>query len=211
MSVLCVLGLSACATRQAFLPAEHVTGMTPHGYLAAEYEIEDRNGNLGEAKVWSHGAYRTEVRGDPNTVVHVGFALENSTPAPLRLVPEQLYLDSATLDGSVIGPLRPVEIRGNPSVPAGRDAQVEAIFVMPEGVSPNDVRAFRVAWTIANGESRYIQRTPFLQAVRERVPRYYYSPYYDPFVYDPFVPHGGVIIHGSPFYHRFPAAPRPVP
>src|SRR5690606_14612971 len=104
-----------------------------------------------------------------------------------------------------------VEIRGNPVVPAGGDGQVEAIFVMPEGVSPDDVRAFRVAWTIANGDSRYTQRTPFLQAVRERVPRYYYSPYYDPFVYDRFVPHGAVIIHSSPFYHRFPATPRVVP
>ncbi|HLV68468.1 MAG TPA: hypothetical protein VKY73_21780, partial [Polyangiaceae bacterium] len=113
------LGLAACATRQPFLPAEHVTGITPHGYLAAEYDLEDKRGNLGEAKIWSHGAYRTEVRGDTDTVVHVGFALENSTTAPLRLVPEALYLDSATLDDGVLGRLRPVEIRGNPVVPAG--------------------------------------------------------------------------------------------
>jgi hypothetical protein len=193
----------ACgASRERFEPAERATARTAEGYTAAEYEIQGREGVLGDAKLWTRGAFRAEVRGQKRTVVHVGFELENNSNQPFELVRDQIYLDSATLDRAVVRDIPPTQVNGSTTVPPGATRRVDAFFSLPPGAMPHDADAFRVHWKIANGSVSYAQRTPFLETPDRQVPYYYYTPFYDPFYYDPYIFSPRVIVHRYPYRHR---------
>ena len=200
--LMVLTAVSGCASSQAFMPAEHVTGLSPRGdQYAAEYRLEGEHGFLGEAKVWSQGAYQEEIDGNDATVVRIAFVVDNAVHAPLRLDIQRLSLEDVDLGDGTIGRISPLRVEGDPVVPAGEEREVQAIFVLPEDVWPRSVRAYSVAWAVTNG-SRYAQRTPFVRVIEPRddyfVPSFgiyygYYSPlygrrfsgrrggYYDPF------------------------------
>ncbi len=187
----------ACARAQPFVPGERVTAISAQGYLAAEYEVP-HTGGAADIKVWSRGTSRETLRGPTETFAHVAFEIDNQTQQSMQLLRDRLVLQSASIDGAELESVPPALIEGATTVGPGSEHAIDVWFALPEGVAPRDVSAFRVAWTISDGTTSYTQRTPFLQEPS----RYYYSPYYDPFVYDPVLLHRGVIIHRHPYYYR---------
>lgn len=198
------IAVAACAcgpSRESFEPAERATAQAPNGFTAAEYAIQGTRGDLADAKVWSRGAYRAELDGRMQTIVHVGFELENNGNAPLTLRRESLSLDSATLDRRVLQDIYPASIVGDLTIPPGNRGEVHAYFAMPEGVKPTDVDAFRVKWRVEDGQVSYSQRTPFVEITRDERVAYYYTPFYDPFYYDYLFGHPRIIVHNYPYRH----------
>ncbi len=178
---------AGCASAQAFVPVEHVTGLSPDGdQYAAEYRLEGEHGYLGEAKVWSQGAYREEVDGNDETVVHIAFVLDNAAKTPIRLDPQRLSLEDVVLNDGAIARIPALGIEGDPVVPPGQEREIQVSFLLPEDVWPSEVRRYRVAWVVTNGGS-YAQKTPFLRATYRRDDYWapslgiyygYYSPFY---------------------------------
>lgn len=175
-----------CVSSRAFLPTEHVTGLSPRGtYYAAEYPIVERGQSLAEVKVWTSGAVRDASDDDPRTRVRVGFELNNHGDAPIRLDAERLYLEEMTESGGSPGRSRAAHIDGETQVPPGQTRQVEVSFELPPSVWPSDVPGFRVAWTLV-GQRPHARKTPFLRAISPRRDPYYgpgwgwgwYYPYY---------------------------------
>lgn len=176
-----------CVSSRAFLPTEHVTGLSPRGtYYAAEYPIVERGQSLAEVKVWTSGAVRDASDDDPRTRVRVGFELNNHGDAPIRLDAERLYLEEMTESGGAPGRSRAAHIDGETQVPPGQTRQVEVSFELPSSVWPSDVPGFHVAWSVV-GERAHSRKTPFLRAL-------------DLNRYDPTYPYyGGWYFYGS-FY-----------
>jgi hypothetical protein len=199
--VLAGAGITACgSTTENFLPSERATSRSPEGYTAAEYQIQGETGSLGEVKVWSRGAYRSEVDGAPRTVLHVGFDIDNSSDEPLTLDSGRISLDYASLNDKTLVNLQPDRVVGQAAVPAHASHSVQAFFVLPHGFSPQNLDAFRVQWAISNGEITYSQRTPFLEVQEPMYAGYYYSPFYDPFLDGPyFYPPRILVLHDRPF------------
>lgn len=204
--------LAACASNiKSFEPTERVDAISPQGYTAALYDLDVGEERLGEVKVWTRGIYRTEVRGIDQTVVHVGLAVENQRGEPIRIPVQRLYLDSVMLERQTVKNIAPSQVVGDLTVAPGTLNEIDAYFVLPPGVNPGDVDAFRIHWGLRDNGRLYTQITPFIQ---QRMPEYaayypyyypgfYYSPFYDPF-YDPFYP-GYINIHDRPFirYYRY--------
>jgi hypothetical protein len=191
--------LLACGgAREQFTPAERATAQTYEGYTAAEYAIDGRRGELGDAKVFTRGAFRARVDGRERTLVHVGFLIENNARYPIRLRPERLRLDSATVDEYVLQNVEPTRIEGPAVVRPGDEREINVYFALPPGVDPQNVDAFRVSWALAFNGDTYAQRTPFVELKEV----YYHTPYYDPFYYDPFYQRPRIISYGYPYrYH----------
>lgn len=192
----------ACAAqKEEFRPAEKATAISPQGYTAAEYDLKARQGgDLGEAKVWSNGAKQVEVRGDDRTVVHVGFTFENNGDTPLKLQLDRTRADVGLKnEGGSVTNLQAAQVEGDVEVSPGQERQVALYFVLPQKVAPNDINAFRVRWTLANGTKYFSQSTPFVEKPEPRGPRYYYSPFYDPFFHNRFVGPGAFSFHGYPY------------
>ncbi len=203
--LLACLGLLfaiACSRAQPFVPGERVTAISVHGYLAAEYELPQTGGSA-DIKVWSRGTSHEDLRGARETFAHVAFEIDNQTQHPMHLQQERLLLQSVSVDDVDIGPLPPALIDGTTTVGPGGEQLIHVWFALPNGIAPRHVHAFRVAWTLTDGTTSYSQRTPFLQEQAN----YYYSPYYDPFVY-PMGLHRGLIIHRQPYYHHYGPARR---
>lgn len=197
------LVLAGCAGTQNFDAAERATGLSPEGFSAAEYDMWGEDGNLGEARVWSSGAYKTEVNGQEMTVLEVTLELENNGEQPMTV--STLRLDSLDVDGQRFTDLAPVRVEGPGVVAPGEFERVKAYFAFPERYDPEDIADFRVRWALRQGERIYAQRTPFLQA-----PDYYYDPYYDPFFNDPFqTPGAPVFLRPYPYYEGRPITRAP--
>jgi hypothetical protein len=188
--LLVLMSGAGCASSQAFMPAEHVTGLSPQGeHYAAEYQMEGAHGYLGDAKVWSEGAYREEVDGNDETVVRIVLVLDNAVDTPLRLDTQRLTLEDVVWSGGAIGRIPPLSVEGDPVVPPGQEHEIQVSFRMPEDVWPSELRRYRVAWAVTNGGS-YAQKTPFLRLIQRRDD--YWGPsfgmYYGYGYYSPFYP-----------------------
>jgi hypothetical protein len=188
--IVAIFSGTGCVAAQSFVPAEHVTGLSPAGgHYAAEYRMEDKQGPFGDAKVWSRGVYRTDIDGQARTVVHVGFVFDNGIEAPLRFDPERLYLEDVVLEDGTIERLRPLRVDADPVIPAGEERELQVLFALPRDVWPSSVLSYRVSWALKDG-GRYAQKTPFVQsgpAYRNNpygIYAYgYYSPFYSPYYY----------------------------
>lgn len=197
------LALSGCVSSRAFVPAEHVTALSPRGdQLAAEYPIVEGGQSLGEVKVWSSGAVRNASSDDTRTTVRVGFELTNHGDAPLRFDRDRLYLEEMSRDGDAPrGRVAPEHVAGDPLVPPGESRQVDVAFALPSSVWPSDVPGYRVVWAVV-GQRSHARRTPFLRAVEPaRFDAGY--PYYGPYGY-PYYPG----FYGARYY-RYPGWPPP--
>jgi hypothetical protein len=187
-----IAAATSCAANNdshaTFAPLERAEGRTLEGYAEAIYDLQAVSGRFGEAKIWSRGAYIAENTGE--TLVHVGFDLENSGATPITLDPASVRLESVQIDDEVLRDI-PVSVPTN-IITIGPDSagRAELVFSLPTGFSPADIRAFRVAWTVrANGEV-FSEFTPFARTAPATyyVPVHaYYYPYYSRYLpyYDP--------------------------
>ena len=208
---LLLLCLAGCATRQSFMPAENATDVTRRGYIAAHYESRRGDGGSTEIKVWSGGTFTGETdSGEEAPLAHTGFVIDNDSAQPVRLESGSLRLEGVRVsDGERVGPLQPVELSGKLDVPPRGKSEVEALFRLPDGVSPTDVRDFQLSWVLTSGSERYAQRTPFQRSIPQPLMPanyaglgpYYYWPYY-PYYY-PYVG-GRVFLYRSPYYFYAP-------
>jgi hypothetical protein len=164
--------LGCGASRQAFEPSERVQGRTLQGNKVAIYPLSAGSTMFGEAKVWSHGAYRTK---DGPTVVHAALEIHNTAAAPIEIRRGEVTLDVLHSNDGPIKGLRPTE-DGTRTFQQGAIGEAHFVFPLPEGVSPRDVDALRLHWRVHHGELTYAQRTPFREEVQPRY-GYYNYPY----------------------------------
>lgn len=172
--------LASCATRTHFRPREGATAESPDGRPAAQYTLAAESGTtLGTLRVWSTGAdYDTESEGDP-VVVSLGFEIENVSEQRLVLDREALVLQDidpapAGAQGPPVQPLRPMQPF---EVPPGSMLRTDAAFDLGVELTPYDLEAFSVRWTVrAENGTRFQEITPFR---RDRYAYYYpYDPYW---------------------------------
>ncbi len=162
IGILVTLALAGCGGPQMFDAAGHATGISPQGLAAAEYDLWGPLGNTGEARVWSTGAYEGTVNGEKATIIEIVFDLENTGQLPMTLT--DIQLASADVDGIRLRDVPPVRVDGSTVVPPGGDSRVHAFFAVSSHLDPDDFHHFRVSWEVEQGERRYAQRTPFIQA-----------------------------------------------
>lgn len=190
LTSLLVLG-GCAASHQYFEPTEHARGRTLRGFQEAMYELMGPHGQFGEAKVWSHGAYRH----DGGTAVQVAMEIHNTSGTPFELHAKDVRLAPVRTDEGVIQSVAPVEDSDYVFAP-GSIGEVSYHFVMPPGISPGDMNGFRVLWALRSNEFTYGQATPF---VRERE-YYYYAPHWPSYYYGyPYYPYGFVCDPFDPF------------
>ena len=178
---LVLLSLAGCAAPQAFMPVAPVTKPGPDGVnVAAQYEVESSGQRLGEMQVWSQGAYRAEVQGKAQTLVQIGLSLHNTGSAPLELDPTQLLLDDVALGRGTLFRLAPIRVEGNGPILPAQSRTVRAYFRLPDGVWPDDVIEYRVAWQVRvqgqESAGTYGNRTAF-RNTSYRWPYAYYAEY----------------------------------
>jgi hypothetical protein len=192
--LLLVLLALGCATPQAFVPLAEVRSAAPDGeHGAADYALEPHT----HVQVWSRGAFRDDSQGKTETVVHVGFVLDNQGPVPVRLDEKRLFLEDVGSTEGGFEKLVPVEIDGNaPVAPSGK-GQVEAYFTLPQRVWPSDIVGYRVVWALDSGEKTSLQHTVF-QSTRFG-PRVYLAEY----PYYPYSPWGWYY-PWRPYYAPYP-------
>jgi hypothetical protein len=185
---------------EPFSPLERNQGKTVEGYDEALYDLSDDRGQFGQVKLWSRGAYTIGTQKETVTAIHIGFELENSGDRALWLEPAGVRLESVQTRTRTLRDIPATFPGGQLTVAPGATGKVEAQFALPAGTWPDDVRAFRVAWTVRTNGDRYSEFTPFAQSAPRRVyvpVRAYYDPYY-PYtypLYDPFYsPHWRVVI-----------------
>jgi hypothetical protein len=217
--VLIAVLLAGCAAqRQYFQPTERQHGETVQGYPAAIYTLVGPQGQFGEAKLWSNGAY---VSGG-ESVIHVSIEVHNTGGQPIELRAADLELESVATDIGNAAHLPPRQAKNRVFAP-GSIVEAGFEFSLPGEVAPGEVQSFLLRWRAHSAGQSYGQRTPFGVLYRGRiyVPGYGY-PYWgcDPFYgfcgypygpypyygYGPFYgyptvvvprasPHAGVIIH----------------
>ncbi|MDD9938753.1 MAG: hypothetical protein OXT09_34405 [Myxococcales bacterium] len=177
--------LAGCAAHpQYFTPGEKVRGTRADGHREALYQLEGKSGRFGEARVWSRGSVVTLLEGGERTVIHVGFDLNNTSGTTLELRDADVRLEVAHTDAGPITDVAPHDAR-TITVPAQSLGAGRAIFLMPDGILPGDVRSFRVMWTVHSGEQRYQGSTPFI----ERRDRYHHHHHHAYVIYDVHHPH----------------------
>ena len=198
--LVALLSLGGCVGPRAFIPATHVLVPAPDGGIAAaEYDLDVEQHRLGQARVWSLGAYRDDSSGETRTLIHVGFVLHNSGEAPLRLDEKGLYLDDVVLEDSGLYRIAPLHVDSNTSVPPDDTQRIGVLFSLPGAPMPSEIRSYRVAWAVQAGGRTYTQQTPFVQAPpRER--RYPYAVYYYGYWPYPWWPP----YYDSPYYRPYP-------
>ena len=167
LTCLCALSFGAfgCVSGRAFVPAEHVTGLSPQGgQLAAEYTVRESSRLVAEVKVWSAGATRNSSDEDAGaTLVQVGFEIHNHTEGLVRLDSKQLSLEEVKVNDTTLGRVALLRMSGPAEIRPGEERELLAVFRLPSDVWPGEVLGYRVAWTLTNG-GVYRQKTPFVFA-----------------------------------------------
>ncbi len=153
--------LFGCGGSQLFDATGHATGISPQGLAAAEYDLWGPLGNTGEVRVWSTGAYHGDVDGEPATIIDVVFDLQNVGQQTMLLSDLRL---GANVEHIRLRNLTPVRVDGSSVVVPGDESRVHAYFAVSSKIDPNRLYGFRVSWKLEQGDRRFAQRTPFMQA-----------------------------------------------
>lgn len=194
--------LSGGCARESFMPAEKISGVSPQGYSAAEYDLSTKQGDFGEVRVWSAGAKEVSYQGRERTVLHIGFEVENISDAPLRMPAEGVRLDSVGLDDSVLEGIAVSRLDGPTAIAPNESARIDATFLLPEGIEPDDLDNFRLRWEIRQNGTVYAEWTPFVEQAYP-YDRYAYSPVYDPYYGGAFGPPAYGMLYGYPYSYPY--------
>jgi hypothetical protein len=182
------------AGTQYFEPSERVQGQTVHGHKVAIYPLTGPSGVFGEAKVWSSGAHRTD---DERAVVRVGFEIHNTSATPIELRTNELRLDVLPFAGNPIKDLMASQPSSRVIAP-GAIGEASLKFELPADLSPGDVSALRLRWSVHNGPQSYVQRTPFIEEVQAP-----YPPGYASYPCWPYGPYDCTFVHGYGYYGHY--------
>jgi hypothetical protein len=198
-SALAVL-LAACTsatTRETVRPTENVV-TEEQGELAAAYQLGSDVEQFGEAKVWSMGAYEAKVGGQERTVIRVGFEIDNTSNEAISFNPTNTKIATLKVDGGEISDLPVAKTQGRYLIHPRSTGRIDAYFVLPEGVQPQNVDSFTLFWSVAAGGAAYSEFTPFEEDTDYGYYAdrpfygpypYAYDPFYDPLYYDPWYWH----------------------
>jgi hypothetical protein len=209
VGALAALGLCGCAStsqHEAFTPLEHAKGTTFEGYTEAIYELSGMAGRFGEAKLWSRGAYTNPEA--PGTHIHLGMDFENSGDLPITVQPNQIRLESVQTSDGVLRDLAVSAPSHTATIAPRSTGRVELVFSLPSSVRPDEVQAFRAAWSVRANGQEFAEFTPFARSkpTTYYVPVHaYYYPYYPDYYpyYDPFWgPRMRVVIVKRPYPRR---------
>lgn len=194
--------LCAGCARRDFVPTEKVEAASAEGFAAAEYDLSTKDGDLGNARVWSSGAEEVDrPGGGEETVLHVGFEVENTSDAPLRLPADGVRLESVRLDDGVLEGIPVTRIDGPEVIAPHESARIHASFAMPAGIEPEDMDDFRVRWELRSNGTVHTEWTPFVDSA------YAYAPMYDPYYVGAFGPPIHGTVYGYPYgypYYGYP-------
>lgn len=176
--------------RTAFEPTEAEQPIGPD-YPASHYEITVDGQRVGDARVWTPGAYPIRTNGKTR-VIHVGLRLRNDSDAPIRLDTTGTGLEVITSRQRFIQVKKPLRITGQLRVEPGELQRIDLYYQVPRGMDVDDVQAFDLSWAVETLAGRYTQSTPFVQRQPERTyvvyrPHYaynwWYRPWHDPWYY----------------------------
>jgi hypothetical protein len=176
MGLLWAAVLAGCAHRGGAASISPV-------YTTAVYELNSPRGNLGEAHLWTRGAFVGDVNGFERTVVHVGLNVKNGSTDPLLLDVAATRLEAMTADRKFVGPLPVERMTGVAEIPAGATRGMDLYFIVPEGTPPGRLSAFRLHWQIDGCGVNLGQVSSFEHKEDERyasIP-FFFSPLRDPF------------------------------
>lgn len=184
--------LAGCAsTTERFTPTERASSISPTGFLAAQYDVILEGSVVGEAELWSAGAFKDKAKGYDRTLVHVGMRIENNGEVPLQIPTDALSFNSPNV--LTESDLAVTELEGDTVVRPGEESVVNLFFEMPPGLKPQTMDAFQLRWKLTSSQGEYVQNTPFAEA--EPQPGYayygtygtalYYNPFFSSFTYYP--------------------------
>lgn len=188
-TIVLLLLIAACGSQtEYFRPTEAQSG-SEEGHPAAAYDLNVAGARLGEARVWSAGAYEGEVDGVDRTLIHTSVEVENTSDTPIVVETDKTRLEAVSTDKRVLGATTPAAVyaeRGRTVVSPGETARFDLHFALPKDIGPQEVDAFRLRWSVAARGQEYTQVTPF-DEFEPPTTTYAYGPYpfYDPF-WDPY-------------------------
>lgn len=163
--VVPLLLLSAgCWSPRYFTPRENLNGTSPDGYPSAVYVVRAADASSqGEVRLWSGGAKVHSDANDQEIVdLHVGFELENTSDAPLKIDVAAVHVAELYLDGSELGDLTRHSVTGSGEAAPGQTARVDVVF-RPDVRYPSAVDSFSVRFAVCDVKGQLVEQvTPFV-------------------------------------------------
>jgi hypothetical protein len=152
----CVISTSCTAARSYFIPTGGVLTEKSRERTVARYTLTGASGPFGDAMVWSDGSYDERH----SAVLELRLSLRNSSSDDITLSAADLRLESMHIDDSNIQSI-PHSESGVFRVPPGENRTLALHFILPEEVSPFDLRDFVFVWLARSGAESYGARTTF--------------------------------------------------
>lgn len=164
--------VGSCAHHADFRPVDAATKLAP-GYVAAYYEVEKRQRNIGDVKIWSPGAYPAQINGE-QTAIHVRMRVRNDTQEPLELALNETYVEITTDERRFVTVRDEARVEGAATVEAISTTRLDLYYVLPGDLDADDVAAFELNWMLRTAEGVVTQTTPFVRDEEE--PNVYWRP-----------------------------------
>lgn len=158
-------------------PAERrqVECPSPVQEVATVYDLRAQGAVVTLSRV---RAEAERLRGKDQTVIRVRVTVENRGPEPLWLDPDRTRLEELRVGGQVlaVAPLTQVQpVAGRAlAVPAGSTRAFDLWFAVPAGVSPQDVDAATIRWTLRSPRGVVTRAAPFVEP--SETPGWWYPP-----------------------------------
>lgn len=174
LAVLFLLLATACSSGRMFAPREARNGSGPTGMQAAVYGLPQPF--AGEVRVWCDGGRRaTPDGGGERTELLLGFEVENTGTAPVRLDPAAVRVAGVVVEGGRAEVVPAEPIPAAVVTAPGETGSLGLCFVVVGDVAPRSIEGFELRWQVeGEGEARYAQVTPFQTWVPEPASRYYW-------------------------------------
>ena len=177
-TLLLALNVAGCQTPSAyFWPAEPTVVETVDHVPGAQFELRDKQGRVGELRVWCLRAEEGEVSDDerrPLTYVDIGLELENNSKEELEFVLGEARLRDVQTSEQRIDSVAlfqpseaPFESGDTVRVAPDSVSTTYMSFELPTGVRPKDIQSFRLQWVVrSSGQRRFTDLTSFVRARR---------------------------------------------
>lgn len=198
-----VVWTAGCTPSQAaFTPVEATRQIAP-ALSASYYELNVQDNNYGDVKVWSPGAYPTEVDGVV-PMIHIRLRIRNDSTEPLELGLQEMDVSLVT-EGYRYVVVDDLEVtRGESTIPPQSMRRLALQVAIPPGLGPGGVEGFELNWQVKTPGGIYTQSTPFVQRVNGDY--YYWRPYYYGPYWRPFYGYNWPY-YGSPYFRDYGYSP----